>query len=319
MDSIEMDALDELNANVARQIQRTAAKSWADRVAVATDLLEATNRSWWSIHSRDSQAYERDLERLNHMTGWTGPHRLIARWQKKDGAPVLMPPKFFGGNPRALHEDFVASMSLNHAVLATTSDAFSKELNDQQSQEGAFRAHLNYFLREYAYAKFFLPRAVVLHSYATKLGIRDIPAPSNWPEVNHRLAFYIEAFPTHSTKFAQPVHELTSHDLISNVFVCALNSIVHNVILHLLRPKRVLLAGKSTWQAWPAVGLHGVGTDVSASVRRVGKTCPIYFLRAPSAESSSPTTIVRCNFLRTVYGPNSSNELERLGTRVLAM
>lgn len=59
----------------------------------------------------------------------------------------------FGGDPTALDEDFVASMSLNHAILAVGHKGFERELRDQQSADASFTAHCDYFTQPYAYGR----------------------------------------------------------------------------------------------------------------------------------------------------------------------
>lgn len=151
-------------------------------------------------------------------------------------------------------------MSLNHAVLPSTNTSFAQELMDQQGAAAALAAHAEYFTRPYAYAKFFRPRAHVLHAYASAIGVRQLPPVANWTAINRRCSLYIEAFPTRSPKFALPPLGPAPAALQSSVFVCALNAIVHDIVLRLLRPRCVLLAGKASW--------HG------AKLRR--ESCPSY-------------------------------------------
>lgn len=319
MDPIEHQEVGKLKEDIDQRIQAAAFCPWSVRQATASQLLARANEAWWRVHRSDPSAYQRDLDHLNDLTGWRGQYAQVALWMPcgPRSSPVLMPPKFFGGNPLALHEYFVASMSLNHAILRPTSAPCAQELAEQQCEADAFTAHSSYFLRPYAYARFFRPRGEVLSAYANKIGVPAVASPTNWPTLNQRLSFYIETFPTRSVRFAPPPLKPTHAMLNSNVFVCAINSMVHDIVLRLLRPTRILLAGRASWQAWPDPGVAAYGQDVGVRVRGNGK-CPVFHYRAASAVHGELTTIVRTNFLRTVSGPNSTVELRLLGSDVLA-
>lgn len=316
MDAVELQAVKILKDQADARIQANSARSWDARRTAASELLAAAYEAWWRVHTLDATRYERDLARLNALAGWSAPYAQVAYWRPQTGSAVLMPPKFFGGDPLALEEPFVASMSLNHAILPATSAPFARELAEQQNHPDAFEAHSRYFSRPYAYRRFFKPRGEVLHAYAMKVGAGALPTASDWPALNRRFSFYIEAFPTRSGKFAEPPSSPGRALLDREVFVCAINSIVHDIVLRLLRPSRVLLAGKATWGAWPELGLAEFGKNVGALVRSDGR-CPVFRSSAPRAIHGETTTIVRTNFLRTVYGPNSTLELQRLGRDVL--
>ncbi len=317
MDPVERQKIAALTVHLATRIQAAVGDSWPARRDTAKELIQSVYETWWNVHARDPNAYGRDLNRLNTLTGWAGPHAQVAYWQPSRGNAVLMPPKFFCGDPSSLEESFVASMSLNHAVLPSTNTSFAQELMDQQGAAAALAAHAEYFTRPYAYAKFFRPRAHVLHAYASAIGVRQLPPVANWTAINRRCSLYIEAFPTRSPKFALPPLGPAPAALQSSVFVCALNAIVHDIVLRLLRPRCVLLAGKASWHAWPEPG-STVGADTGHLVRVAGKhKCGVYRDQVTSAVHGGAVTVVRSNFLCTVYGPNSNDELQRLGRDVL--
>lgn len=159
---------------------------------------------------------------------------------------------------------------------------------------------------------FFGPRATVLRAYEKRLGDTSLTATSDWSSVNHHWSFYIESLPTWSKKFGVLPSTVELSELRSKVFVCALNSVVHDVVLKLLRPRAILLAGQATWRAWPDRALAELGTNLSSFVRSKGKNCQVYRLVTQDTFGNL-TTVVRTNFLRTVYGPNSNEELARLG------
>lgn len=314
MDQVEQAALTSLRDVVSTRIEAEAGSAWEARRVAASELLAAVNDAWWTVHEQVPSAYERDLDRLNRLAGWTGPHAQVGVWRSSRGETMLMPPKFFGGDPRGLDEMFVASIPLNHAILEE--DSFALELSDQQIRGESFAAHRDYFERPYAYKKFFGPRARVLHAYATQAGRRPVPAFEEWRAVNRSFALYLEAFPTRSRKFQQPRAQDPAV-LEREVFVCAANAIVHKAVLRLLRPRRVLLAGRATWDAWPDAGLAGHGSRVV--LRDGGKAkCPVFRREGTSATYSAQVVIVRTNFLRTIHGPNSDEELTKLGRDVLA-
>ena len=99
-----------------------------------------------------------------------------------------------------------------------------------------------------------------------------------------------------------------------NSFVVALNQLSHRIVFGLLRPRAVLLAGKGTWSLVP----NGHRVDVSQRLRNEqAYKCLCYIDRVELTPGARPSTVCRCNFLRTVYGPNSDTELEKLG-RLLA-
>jgi hypothetical protein len=317
MEPIEAQEVAALRADIGSLMHAELRSPWSARQAVASQLLARANEAWWRVHRSDPSAYERDLNRLNALTDWHGPHQQLAYWSPRGGTPVLMPPKFFGGDPLALHECFVASMSLNHAVLPPTSKPFAEELAEQQNDADAFTAHSSYFSKPYAYAKFFQPRGEVLHAYANNIGVQPVESRKSWRALNRQFSFYIEAFPTRSVRFARPPLAPARTELESTVFVCAINSVVHDIVLRLLRPTRVLLAGQTSWEMWPDSGADARGEDVGLLVRSNGK-CRVFRNRAISAIHGGSMTVVRSNFLRTVYGPNSTAELRLLGHDVLA-
>lgn len=318
MDHVERQEIAALKRQVATRTQEVMSDSWPTRNVTAKELIQRVYEIWWNVHARDPDAYGRDLNRLNTLTGWEGPYAQIAYWQPSHGKAVLMPPKFFCGDPSSLEESFVASMSLNHAVLPPTNTSFADELLDQQGAASTVAAHAEYFTRPYAYAKFFRPRARVLHAYASAIGVPRLPTVAQWETINQRCSLYIEAFPTRSPKFALPPLKPAPTTLRTNVFVCALNAIVHDIVLQLLRPRCVLLAGKASWHAWPDAGSTD-GADVGHLVREASTyKCGVYRDQVTSTVHGGAVTMVRSNFLCTVYGPNSNDELQRLGRDVLA-
>jgi len=244
MDRTERATLASLRSLASARIERESLAAWDARRRAATELLAAVNDAWWTIHQQDPSAYERDLLRLNALAGWTGVHAQLATWRSSQGEAVLMPPKFFGGDPRAVDEMFVASLTLNHATL--DGPGFAAELSDQQTANDCFSAHRDYFTRWYAYKKFFGARARVLDGYATRAGRHPVPPSEDWRGLNHRFTLYVEAFPTRSRRFQRPPQTLAPGAFDREVFVCALNTIAHDIVLQLLRPRRVLLAGRQT-------------------------------------------------------------------------
>lgn len=317
----EKASLEQFRKEVDIHIQNSANKSWDERRKVAHDLLSKANAVWWRIHTANPLAYEKDLQLLNEIAGWTNnEQRQVSVWRTDAAQQMLMPPKFFGGNPLVLEECFVALMSLNHKELGRGNKMFLSEMADIQFRDNAFDAYKAYFDKKYAYSKFFMPRGRILHEYAKLLQQRNLPviAEVGWRELNTRFAFYIEALPTRSPKSGKCPDFETRRELNRRVFVCAINAIVHEIVAQLLRPSCVLLSGKATWDLWPDAGLADYGRDVGLEVRPNGKACPVFMNSANSTVHGEQTLIVRCNFLRTVYGPNSRAELRQLG-RIMAI
>lgn len=317
MNELEQEQLDTLRESLDLRIQAAAEHPWRTRRATAAQLLEQINAAWWFVHKQRPAGYSSDLDRLNRAAGWSGEFAQTAEWRSADGQNLLMPPKFFGGDPLSLDENFVASMSLNHAILPSGNPGFKVELREQQSADATFNAHCNYFSRSYAYAPFFRARGQVLRAFAQARELADLPSQTDWPELNRRYAFYIELFPTRSRRFRPVSMASMYHGLTTTSFVMALNTAVHDVVLRVLRPASVLLAGKNTWTAWPDENLAPLGTDVRRLVRSRGCPCPVYMTTRWSVLSRKHVRVVRTNFLRTVFGPNSDAELQRLGRNVL--
>lgn len=313
---LEQEHLERVSGSLRGKLALMATAPWNDRRVAATGFLQEINDTWWRVHGIDPTAYQRDLDSLNRLAGWKGDFAQVSMWSSAQGQPFLMPPKFFGGDPMAMDENFVASMSLNHASLPGVSTAFERELSEQQEAGTAFSAHREYFSREYAYARFFLARAKVLQAFAHSRGLPDIP--TGWRELNRRYAFYIELVPTWSRRFRPAARAALSSGLITKSFVMALNKLVHDVTLRVLQPRWVLLAGKQTWGAWPDPGFSQMGRNVGNLIRSNGKPCPVYVLLQRSAASGKNVLVVRTNFFRTVYGPNSDLELQALGRDVLS-
>jgi hypothetical protein len=209
-------------------------------------------------------------------------------------------------------------MSLNHAT--PDDEDFAFELSDQKNARDNIESNRHFFRKGYRKkSPYFQARAPVLHAYAAQIRAAGVPAAEDWRGLNSRFALYLEAFPTRSRKFETPRLKPSRGDLEREVFVCALNSIVHDVVMRLLQPRRILLAGKKSWDAWPDPGLSSYGQDVGSRVRSTGKhICPVHRNDAPSEVYGTMVRVVRTNFLRIVCGPNSNNELLRLGRDVLA-
>ncbi len=94
----------------------------------------------------------------------------------------------------------------------------------------------------------------------------------------------------------------------------ALNRLAHEVVLGLLRPRVVLLAGKATWSLLPS----RKPVDVSRRLRsQQDHRCPGTLDHIELNQGAGPSAVLGCNFLKTVYGPNANDELKALG-RLLA-
>lgn len=240
-------------------------------------------------------AHVRDVARVNEVLALHGNDLQLA--QTADGR--LLPPKFFGGDPRRLAERFVLSMSLNHSVPEGT--AFEGELSDFQQRDTCWEAHLQYFQKAYAHWRFFQPRAKVLAAYAAAIGEHDVP--TDWQPRNERYALYVETVPTFSRGFTAHVEECDWSDL-RDLFVVSLNSLARRIAIELLRPSRALLAGQASWDCLPSKRRlpHPMALGVSTDI----VTLP----------GGTEARVVRSNFLGR-SGPNSDEELARLG-RVLA-
>lgn len=279
---------------------------WPDRAEAAARHLEDVHAAWWKWHLRDPTAYQRDIDRLNDLARWRGPYAQASSTVRA-GRRYLTPPKFFGGDPRDLAEGFVLSVALNHAM--PQSDTYIAELQDLQEQAVCLEAHRDYFRKPYSYERFFSKRALVLAAYARASGAVDVE-PADWRTVNQRYSLYVERYPTLSANCgeAEVAHEVLERE----VFTIALNALAHRVVLRLLQPKVILLAGLATWQLVP----ESDPRDISRAVRPSQKpVCPATIDEV--ALEAGTVKVLRCYFLRTVYGPNSDDELVRLG-RLLA-
>lgn len=153
----ETEVVEHLRALVSQRLCKTMDREWVHRKQTACELLKEIYAAWWKIHTNTPDAYQLDLDALNALAGWSGKHMQLSFWKPNNRARILMPPKFFGGNPNALTESFVASISLNHAAGNSTSGRFGRELEDCQGVDAAYDAHADYFRRPYAYKRFFWP------------------------------------------------------------------------------------------------------------------------------------------------------------------
>ena len=150
-------------------------------------------------HEANPDAYALELLELNQLAGWHESDASVPTIIVH-GRTFLLPPKFFGGNPALLHQDFVLAISLNHKVLKNYS-AEPAELSDLQNRNSSLQAHLGYFQKAYAYRRFFFPREKVLRAYALA---RDLDVPEDWRAANERYSLYLEYYPTWSRKFRDP-------------------------------------------------------------------------------------------------------------------
>lgn len=288
---------------VEAAVAEFGSSAWSKRAAAAALQLEGIHADWWGRFNAQPDAYARDLARLNALAGWSGDYAAV-REVERAGRRYLAPPKFFGGSAAALSEDFVLAVSLNHATPET--DGYVAELADFQVQGSCLIAHRDYFRQAYAYRRFFASRAKVLTGYTEA---RRLEVPQDWRLVNERFSLYLERYPTLSRKCtgAAACHE----ELEAESFVMALNALAHDVVLRLLRPRAVLLAGRATWALVPAAAPADSSERIRPDQRRA---CPATVDRLALAPGAAPSTVVRCNFLRTVHGPNSDDELRRLGS-----
>jgi len=299
----EADIVAALSAQAAASIGDLAVAPWAQRAAAATRLLEGIHAGWWSRHLADAAAYDLDLAKLNELAEWEGEYAQVSS-TIRGGVTYLTPPKFFGGNAAQLREDFVLSVSLNHAM--PKKDDYIDELIHLQAAATCLESHRDYFQQPYAYKFFFSARAKLLAAYADGRGHEHVEM--DWRQRNTEYALYLERYPTISSKCSTSA---APHDVLEEeVFVMALNAIVHRIVMGLLRPRATLLAGRATWELLP----HADPEDMSLQVRpNQGPICPVTLDSVPLLPDGPPCTVVRSNFLRTVYGPNSDAELAAVG------
>ena len=72
MDLVERQKIAALTGHIATQVQAVVGDSWPARRDMAKELIQRVYEAWWNVHARDPNAYERDLNRLNTLTGWSG-------------------------------------------------------------------------------------------------------------------------------------------------------------------------------------------------------------------------------------------------------
>lgn len=165
--------------------------------------------------------------------------------------------------------------------------------------DSAAREYWHYFDddNEDAYPRFFVPRAKVLRAYAEKIGLADLATKDprrDYRELSRSLSLYIERLPTWSRKFSSKGFRIDGDES----FLLKLNSLSSEVVLKLLQPKVVLLAGHATWN-WQKEGQSHPKSIANGKWVRV--------------EQTEGCAIVRCKFLRTIGGPNSDRDLSNLG------
>lgn len=293
-------------ARVEALVQELHAAPWQERAAAAGAQLDAIHGDWWARHLEAPGGYATDLRQLNEAAAWSGPFASLSTLERA-GRTYLTPPKFFGGNASGLDPDFVLSIALNHAT--PTTDDYLDELAAFQSQPTALIAHRDYFEQPYVYGRFFKPRARLLSAYAEA---RGHGVPADWRQVNARYSLYLERYPTLSPKCRPAV---APHALLeSRSFVMGLNSLAHRVVLALLRPRAVLLAGRDTHALLPTAAPRAVGPRIRPSQAPV---CPATLDEVVLAPGLPPCRVLRTNFIRSQLAPNSTEELEAAG-RLLA-
>lgn len=297
MTSSEQQIVDGLCRRVSDEVSSAQRDgwSWEERVGTATALLRAIHDAWWARHRSEPEGHANDVARINEILGLVGSDVQVAH--APDGQ--LLPPKFFGGDPRRLSPRFVVSVSLNHSL--PSSDTFAEELAHFQAVDTCWTAHLLYFRQPYANWRFFQRRGKVLDAYARARGEPEVP--EGWRALNQQYALYVETLPTFSSHFAATI-DTARWDALRDVFVIALNEVARRIPVELLRAERVLLAGQASWGCVPpnAPQPHAMGLGVSTD--RV------------VLPGGAAARVVRCNFLGR-GGPNADAELARLG-RLLA-
>jgi hypothetical protein len=305
MVNAELKIVEGRSIAIEAAIAALAKAPWPERARAADEQLVGIHGDWWERHAQDPGAYEQRMAELNALAGWCSEYAQVSSTDRY-GEPLLTPPKFFGGNPTKLAETFILAFSLNHA-MPDNSD-YIAELREFQGRESCLRAHRDYFQRPWAYERFFRNgRMPTLQAYARARG--ESVRPGDWRWMNERYSLYLERCPTLSPKFQDARTGYLR--LEEDVFEMRLNRLAHRAVFGLLRPQVVLLAGRDTWGIVPR---HpGQEEDVSAQVRPdQALRCPV-FVDHIGLEPGAAPGIVRCNFLVTVYGPNSIEERVALG------
>jgi hypothetical protein len=298
-----LEALSTLRSDLASRISNRP-QDHASRRASLKEFLTTLNHAWWSSHEANREAYEKELTALNHAAGWTGDHS-----QKSNIETNLLPPKFFSAPLDTLDDSYVLCVSLNHKFRGLTGH-FVDEVADFQHEASHLQHCLQYFDKEYAYKTFFLARAKVLKAYAN---LTDDP-PSQWRSINRHFGAYVEAFPTWSEESTVP------HDAFDDApfFVTSLNRLAHAAFLGILPPRVVLAAGRDAVAALSRVmsehnfsssGAKDVTYDVLDRTRRARGPITVQTFK----RETQSIRVISSPFLRTAAGPNSDDELARLG------
>jgi hypothetical protein len=307
----EGEAVDRCGAEVEKVLAEYGASSWARRTGAVLAGLETLHNAWWDVHVADPDAYGRDLARLNELAVWKNYPPKKPRDRAKEYAQVthverenrrfLVPPKFFGGDPMRLAERFVLAISLNHA-MPKNSAGYVTELCAWQERDTCFASHREYFVSGHVHAAFFAPRAVLVRSFLHAVGERDLPDDRL---LNQNYSLYLESYPTHSPNSG--ASRAAHTELEREVFVMALNGLARRLVLELLRPTAVLLAGHDAKLLLPPGAPVPASTDLPERDVTVDEV--------PLAHDAVTARVVRCGPLKSPFGegPKTDREIAKVG------
>jgi hypothetical protein len=309
---VEADAVGRRTAEIDKVIAECRSHPWHRRTRAVLAGLENLHHAWWDVHDANADAYERDLARLNKLAVWKNYPPKKPGDRPKEYAQVthverenkrfLAPPKFFGGDPTRLAERFVLAISLNHAT-PRNSAGYVTELRAWQQRDTCFASHRDYFVSGHVHGTFFAPRAVLLRSYLRVAGERDVPDDDR--HLNQRYSLYLESYPTHSPNSG--ASRLPNTVLEQEVFVMALNELARRLVLELLRPTAVLIAGHDAKLLLPP------RAPVPAFTVLPGRDVTVDELT--TGHEVVPCRIVRCGPLKSQFGtgPKTDGEIAKVG------
>lgn len=295
MNELERQVLREIEDRLEAARQAVAQATWEQRREAASGLFEVIHSAWWRRHASVPGAHAADIERLNEILGLEGEEAQLATTD--DGE--ILPPKFFGGDPRELDKAFVLSVTLNHATPKTKK--FRRELKDFQRRDTCWRAHAGYFRQDYVHRVFFWPREKVLSAFAGALREPARP-PGAVTDPNRSRALYLEVLPTFSRRFGRERITADERAALAELFTMRLNDVARRVVLEILRPRHALLVGRAAADflpPTPAAAPHAMGRSVSTDLVTIEAT-------------GVPVRVVRCNFIGR-GGPRRNPELALLG------
>lgn len=264
-------------------------------VSALTDTVTTTLNRWPSEGKTETQS-------INEQLGYTGTNKAFV---------ADVPPKFLTGNPAevgASPRGYLLIVSLNHRYVPDASGAVAADYS-------ALRRNVTDHVASCLY--YFHQPSNQIYSFFTKFehvlaGFNaGIEQDFNIYTALRKQTLFIDHLPYFSVKSGDFPGALQQRAAVDN------RRFIENLI-RAMPPKAILLNGKAASRALdrnsgvPFGGVHRYSIEQSKAQSQVGSFR--YRLGVLEVPGGLSIRVVGCNFVASIYGPNTSEQKRELGT-----